>query len=95
VPADDHLDDVTAELVAREPIFHKPELGTTRAMSIGSSNVRCRRLGSNAYAPTYRLHQAGRLTRRPTLRRRDPDGWKVLYHEGPIIRGPQLAASSR
>jgi hypothetical protein len=24
------LDDVAAELVAREPIFHKPELGTTR-----------------------------------------------------------------
>lgn len=24
------LDDVKAELVAREPIFHKPELGTTR-----------------------------------------------------------------
>jgi hypothetical protein len=118
------LEDVQAELVAREPIFHQPELGTTReaylAQTAGDywevgasgqvyerdfvidtlmrrgkvpgdedwvvSDVRCRPLGPGTYALTYRLDQDGRLTRRLTLWRRDPDGWKILYHQGTIIQ---------
>jgi hypothetical protein len=120
------LDAVTAALVAREPIFHKPELGTTREDYLAQtaedywevvasgrvydrehviealvrrgkvpgdehwvvSDARCRQLGPHTYALTYRLDQAGRLTRRLTLWRRDPEGWKILYHQGTIIQDP-------
>ena len=118
------LDDVKAELLAREPIFHRPELGTSREAyllqtaedfwEVGASGrvydrldvvealvrrgkvpgdehwvlseARCRQLGPETYALTYRLDQAGRLTRRLTLWRRDADGWKILYHQGTIIQ---------
>jgi len=118
------LDDVKATLVAREPIFHKPELGTTREAYLAQtaedfwevgasgrvysrdgvidglvrrgkvagdeqwtvSDAQCRRLGPDTYALTYQLDQAGRLTRRLTLWRCDPAGWKILYHQGTIIR---------
>jgi hypothetical protein len=111
-------------LIAREPIFHRPELGTTREQyaaqtaddfwEVGASgrvyeldyvldrlvergkvagdedwvisDVRCRNLGTSTYALTYRLDQAGRLTRRLTLWRREPDGWKALYHQGTLIQ---------
>lgn len=120
------LDDVKAELVAREPIFHRPEFGTTREAYLAQtaedywevgasgriydrdgaveglvqrgkvpgdehwvvSDARCRELGPDTYALTYRLDQAGRLTRRLTLWRRSPDGWKVLYHQGTMIEEP-------
>lgn len=120
------LDAVKAELVAREPIFHKPELGTTREAYLAQtaedywevgasgriydrdgvveglvargkvpgdehwvvSGARCAQLGRDTYALTYRLDQAGRLTRRLTLWRRDPDGWKIIYHQGTIIQEP-------
>lgn len=120
------LDDVKAELVAREPIFHKPEFGTTREAYLAQtaadywevgasgriydrdgvveglvrrgkvpgdehwvvSDTLCRQLGPDTYALTYRLDQAGRFTRRLTLWRRDPDGWKILYHQGTLIQDP-------
>jgi hypothetical protein len=122
VPQD--LRTVEAELLAREPIFHKPELGTTRAdytaqtandyWEVGASgrvydreyvidtlvsrgkvpgdedwvvtDARCRRLSVDTFALTYRLEQAGRLSRRVTLWCRDPGGWKILYHQGTLIR---------
>ena|SRR5271154_3810311 len=115
---------VEAELIAREPIFHKPELGTSRDdylaqtaedyWEVGASgrvydrddvvwslmkrdkvmgeehwvisDVKLRQLAANTYALTYQLDQAGRLTRRLTLWRRDPDGWRVLYHQGTIVQ---------
>ena len=118
------LEDVQGELLAREPIFHRPELGTTREdylaqtaedyWEVGASgrvydragvieglvergkvpgdeqwlvsDPALRRLADNTYALTYRLDQAGRLTRRLTLWRRDPDGWKILYHQGTVIQ---------
>jgi hypothetical protein len=122
------LDDVRAELVAREPLFHKPELGTTREAYLAQtaedfwevgasgrtydrahvveslirrgkvpgdehwviSDARCRQLGPDTFALTYRLDQAGRLTRRLTLWRRDRDGWKALYHQGTLIQESEL-----
>ena len=115
---------VEADLLAREPIFHKPELATTRAdytaqtaddyWEVGASgrvydrefvihtlasrgkvpgdedwvvsDARCRRLSADTYAFTYQLDQAGRLSRRLTLWRLDPDGWKILYHQGTLIQ---------
>ncbi len=116
-------DDVLSELLAREPIFHRPQFGTTREdylaqtaedyWEVGASgavydrahvidtlvargkvagdedwvvsDARLRRLSPETFALTYRLDQAGRLTRRLTLWRRDPDGWRILYHQGTII----------
>lgn len=122
--ATDDLSDVEAELLAREPIFHRPELGTMREdyaaqtaddfWEVGASgrvyerdyvldrlvqrgkvagdqgwviaDARCRDLGAHTYALTYQLDQAGRLTRRLTLWRREPGGWKALYHQGTLIQ---------
>jgi len=50
------------------------------------SEVRLRPLAASTYALTYRLDQAGRLTRRLTLWSRDADGWRVLYHQGTVIQ---------
>lgn len=119
-------DDVTAELIAREPIFHRPAFGTTREAYLAQtaedfwevgasgrlydrdvvideltrrgkvpgdehwvvSEARCRPLGPDTYALTYRLDQAGRMTRRLTLWRRERDGWKILYHQGTLVEEP-------
>jgi len=115
---------VREELLAREPIFHKPEFGTRLedylAMTaedyweVGASgqvynrdgvvqglvargkverdehwlvsDAEVRRLGDDTYAITYRLDQDGRLTRRMTLWRKGPDGWRILYHQGTIVQ---------
>jgi hypothetical protein len=117
------LQQVSAELAAREPIFHRPEFGTSRpefeAMTdadffeVGASgkkysrefvldalelrdhsavehlvvtDFRCRDVSSDTYLVTYRLEQAPeRLSRRSTLWRRTPSGWKALYHQGTLI----------
>jgi hypothetical protein len=120
----ENLARVKAELLAREPIFHKPEFGVRAedylAMTdedyweVGASgrvyeresvvrslvsrgkvpgdedwvvsDVRVRPLSDDTYALTYRLDQAGRLTRRLTLWREAEAGWTILYHQGTIIR---------
>jgi hypothetical protein len=122
----DPLSAIEVELLAREPIFHKLELGTTREdylvqtaddyWEVGASgqvyhrdvvvrelvargkvandedwvvsDSRLRKLADDTYALTYRLDQAGRLTRRLTLWRRDPAGWTILYHQGTIVQTP-------
>jgi hypothetical protein len=118
------LERVREELVAREPIFHRSELGTSREdylaqteedyWEVGASgrvyeregvvsglvargkvpgderwvisDARVRQLRETTYALTYRLDQAGRLTRRLTLWDRDAGGWKTVYHPGTIIQ---------
>jgi len=119
------LERVLAELSAREPIFHRPEFGTTRAdfermtaedfWETGASGRRysrrdvlelleerhskphedvwetsgfeCRPLGGDTYLLTYTLLQnRTRLTRRSTIWRRSPDGWKIVYHQGTIVQ---------
>ena len=118
------LEGVLAELSRREPIFHRPEFGTSRAdfermtaedyCETGASGRRysrksvldgleerfsvphadvwetrefhCRRLSEDTYLLTYTLlqdHQ--RLTRRATIWRKTPDGWKIVYHQGTIV----------
>jgi hypothetical protein len=119
------LEGVLAELSRREPIFHRPEFGTSRAdfermtaedyWETGASGRRysrqsvldgleerfsvthadvwetsgfhCRRLSEDTYLLTYTLlqdHQ--RLTRRTTIWRKTPDGWKIAYHQGTIVQ---------
>ena len=119
------LEGVLAELSRREPIFHRPEFGTSRAdfermtaedyWETGASGRRysrecvldgleerfsvphadvwetsgfhCRKLSEDTYLLTYTLLQDNqRLTRRATIWRKTPDGWKIVYHQGTIVR---------
>jgi hypothetical protein len=119
------LQDVLAELSSREPIFHRPEFGTSRVdfekmtaedfWETGASGRRysrqfvldelekrlsgphidvwetsdfqCRRLGDDTYLLTYTLLQDRvRLTRRATIWRNTPDGWKIVYHQGTVVQ---------
>jgi hypothetical protein len=122
VTAPEHLA-VLAELVRREPIFHRPEFGTTRGdfenmtdpafWEVGASGRRysrayvldtlekrfenpaedvwetrdfhCLEVAADNYLVTYTLIQGDRITRRSTLWRRTPQGWKILYHQGTVV----------
>ena len=117
---------VQAELAAREPIFHRPEHGTTRAdfelmmdaefWEVGASGRRysrahvldilderhaksieenwetrdffCQEIAPATYLLTYTLLQDSRITRRTTLWRRTPGGWRIVYHQGTIVESP-------
>ncbi len=120
---DPRIADVLEELKRREPIFHRPEFGATRAdfesmmdpafWEVGASGRRysrdyvldaleqrhanpredawqtrdfhCRELTADNYLLTYTLIQGPRITRRATLWRRTPAGWKILYHQGTVV----------
>ncbi len=45
----------------------------------------CMRIAADNYLLTYTLDQGGRLSRRATLWRRTPDGWRILYHQGTLV----------
>ena len=75
--------DVLRGLVARGKVPGDEEWVVTDA--------KLRRLSEDTYAITYRLDQDGRLTRRLTLWREDPDGWRILYYQGTIIQDPPPA----
>lgn len=119
---------VKAELLAREPVFHKPQFGMSREAllmqtaedfwEVGASGavyerehvieevarrgkvagdedwvmdeIRLRELCVDTFALTYRLDQAGRLTRRVTLWRQDRGEWRVLYHQGTVVSERRL-----
>lgn len=52
-----------------------------------TSEFRCRRLSDDTYLLTYTLLQDHvRLTRRATIWRRTPDGWKIVYHQGTVVQ---------
>ncbi len=52
-----------------------------------TSDFQCRGLGDNIYLLTYTLLQDRvRLTRRSTIWRKTPDGWKIVYHQGTIVQ---------
>lgn len=114
--------DILTELKRQEPLFHRPESGTTRrdfeAMidpafrEVGASgrcydrayvldvlerrvddpsisnwetrDFRCLEIAPDNYLLTYTLLQGERITRRATLWRRTPEGWRVLYHQGTL-----------
>jgi len=122
---DPSLTEILAELSRREPIFHRPELGTTRAdfermtledfWEIGASGRRysrayvldelerrhavphadvwetmdfhCRKLAPDVYLLTYTLLQdKNRKSRRATIWQRTGEGWKIVYHQGTLVR---------
>ena len=114
---------ILEQLRHREPIFHRPELGTTRAdfeamtepdfWEVGASGRRysreyvldvleeryrqpveddwqtsdfnCREIAADNYLLTYTLRQGARITRRATLWRHTPQGWKIVYHQGTLV----------
>jgi hypothetical protein len=110
------------ELTSREPIFHRPALGTdfesmitddfwevgasgrayTRAHVLEvlgermrnppedhweTSDFRCQELAPDVYLLTYALRQGERRTRRATIWRHTPGGWKIQYHQGTEVQG--------
>jgi hypothetical protein len=52
-----------------------------------TSEFQCRRLGEDLYLLTYTLLQDHvRLTRRATIWRKTPEGWKIVYHQGTVVQ---------
>lgn len=45
----------------------------------------CREIAPENYLLTYTLHQGTRITRRSTIWRRAPSGWKIVYHQGTVV----------
>ena len=119
------LAEVLEELACREPIFHRPEFGTSRAdyeamtlpdfWEVGASGRRysrefvlaelekrrqtpapdiwetsdlhCRQLAQDVYLLTYTLLQdKQRKTRRATIWRHTPAGWKIVFHQGTLVQ---------
>jgi hypothetical protein len=115
---------VLNELKEREPIFHRPEFGNTRAdfekmtettfWEVGASGQRysrehvlnelekryateaedswqtcdfhCLEIGGDNYLLTYKLIQGARVTQRSTIWRRTAEGWRIVYHQGTVVR---------
>lgn len=52
-----------------------------------TSDFDCRRLSADTYLLTYTLLQdRSRLTRRSTIWRKTSDGWKIVFHQGTLVR---------
>jgi hypothetical protein len=45
-----------------------------------------RRLNGETYLLTYTLHQVERVTRRMTIWESSSAGWRILYHQGTIVK---------
>jgi hypothetical protein len=52
------------------------------------SDFQAREIAENLYLATYTLAQGARITRRATLWRKTPAGWKILYHQGTMVESP-------
>jgi hypothetical protein len=50
-------------------------------------DFRCQEIAADNYLPTYTLIQGTRVTRRSTIWRRTPQGWKIVYHQGTVVQG--------
>lgn len=52
-----------------------------------TTEFQCRRLGEDSYLLTCTLLQGHvRLTRRSTIWRMTPEGWKIVYHQGTVVQ---------
>jgi hypothetical protein len=47
----------------------------------------CLEIAIDNYLLTYTLIQGARVTRRSTIWRRTPSGWKIVFHQGTIVEG--------
>jgi hypothetical protein len=48
-----------------------------------------REIAADNYLVTYTLAQGARITRRATLWRKTPAGWKILFHQGTMVETPE------
>jgi hypothetical protein len=48
-------------------------------------DAHCLQIAPDNYLLTYTLLQGARVTRRSTIWRRTPSGWKILYHQGTVV----------
>jgi|SRR5271167_3849722 len=48
-------------------------------------DFQCREIAAENYLITYTLLQGVRVTRRATLWRKTPAGWKILFHQGTMV----------
>jgi hypothetical protein len=48
----------------------------------------CSEIAADNYLATYTLIQGERVTRRSTIWRRTPEGWKIVFHQGTIVAQP-------
>jgi hypothetical protein len=54
-----------------------------------ASDFRCQRLAQDLYLLSYTLLQdKDRWTRRSTIWRSTPEGWKIVFHQGTIMQHP-------
>ena len=44
-----------------------------------------RELGAGLFQLNYVLEEPDRLTRRTTLWRRHPEGWRIVFHQGTVM----------
>jgi hypothetical protein len=72
---------------SREFILEILQTRTPDAAEIlwAKSDFHCRELAPNNYLVTYTLVQGARISRRSTLWRKTPVGWKILYHQGTLV----------
>lgn len=63
-----------------ESRYQKPMVG-----SLQVTNFACQQVAIDLFLATYTLHQSARVSRRASLWRRTPEGWRVVYHQGTIV----------
>jgi hypothetical protein len=51
-----------------------------------ATDFHCRRLAGDVYLLTYTLFQGERKTRRATIWQRAESGWKIVFHQGTLVR---------
>ena len=51
-----------------------------------TKDFNCMEIAPDNYLLTYTLRQGSRITRRSTIWRRTDTGWKILYHQGTIVK---------
>jgi hypothetical protein len=91
LPTAPHLIAVLEELKRREPLFHRPELGTSRRDFEDMTETAFWEVGASGrrYSREFILdtlkNRRPRVTRRATLWRRSVNGWQVLYHQGTVV----------
>lgn len=50
-----------------------------------TSEFHCLEIAPDNYLLTYTLAQGARISRRSTIWRKTPSGWKVLFHQGTLV----------
>lgn len=51
-----------------------------------TESFHCRQLANDLYLLTYTLLQGTRKSRRSTIWRRTPSGWKIEFHQGTVVQ---------